>query len=323
MAPTPTPAPVRSNRALAVGFLAWHGTSALVEDGLLLAASLAYAGFVPTVGELSPTFTIFGLSIPAWLVLAALWVGAILVSVVGVLFGIGALMADRNPHNIGKTIVLGRIMFAVCLLNCLLGIIGANAVSIIGSLITLVLTGACDIDIRRVETRHVCNDEHLKTPKRSFVIDTVENVPLRERELDEGARNTFRMLSGYSTIMLAWGGLRVLSGLSVVFSASTLGEGLLVAVGAGLLVVACGVYLIVTGSFGKRALLGAVQLRTYCALCLVGAVVNVAILVGFALWFASGWQPAAQNLFAATLDLVFYAAGLACAAKLERQLEAE
>lgn len=323
MSTTPTPTPVRSNRALAVGFLAWHGTSALVEDGLLLVTTLAYAGIVPTTSELSPTLTIYGLAIPAWLALAALWVGAAAVSVVGVLFGLGALLADRHPHNLGKTLVLGRVMFAVCVLNCLLGIVEANAVSIIASLVSLVLTGACDIDVRRVEAKHVCNDECLKTPKRSFVINAVEEVPLREQELGAEARNTFRMLSGYATIMLAWGALRVLSGLSVVFSARAIGEGLLVAVHTGLLVVACGVYLIVTGSFGKRALLGAVQLGTYRALCLVGAVVNAAILVGFGIWFVSGWQPAAQDLFAATLDLTFYAAGLTCANKLERQIKAE
>lgn len=308
-----------TSKALAIGYLVWQSTSSLIQLAMLLVSSLAYAGVISVHGELASSVLLIGFEVPVFALLAVAWAVVCLTTVAGVLFGVEALLCPRRPALLPRAIRLGRAMFAVCVASIVISVARGSSVDVLASIISAGLTGILALDVRRLEARFLAMGESgLPTPAKSFVASSVHEGSSREESFSGHGREVYRLCNGYATIMLIWGTLRVLTGLSLVFSNHAVGEGLLVAVAVGLVVMACGIYLIVVGRFGKLALLGAAQASTFVALCMVGFAIGIALLAAWGLWFVQGWNPAPSDLFVALLDTSLYGTGLFYARKFER-----
>lgn len=394
-------------RPLAVGYLVWHCVATVVLSAILMVTTLAYAGTLPVAGELPRMVALLGATVPAWAFVVASWVLLVLVAAAGVLFGVGALSARVRVERLGRTIVLGRVMFVLCLANLLLSLLTFSGVLVLASLVSVALTGMLALEVRRLEGSHAearpgaggevvaaagdgavatvsdsaggpretpapaasptacsvsdagpdsshansaaedvagsdnrdeaADDEAAgaetkpgsdgviaespagahpagnatlsRLPKRSFVVEAVETLPEHEGDFGEGGRQRFRELSGYATIMLAWGGLRVLTGLSSLVSSGQETIGGLPAFALALLVVGSGVYLVVVGRLGKRALCGGSSLGMFLGTAGTGFVVSAGLLVAYLLLVRAGHAPVMQDVFATVLDLGCYGAG--------------
>lgn len=315
----------RAMRPLAIGYLVWHCAFALMTVALLVSVSLAYAGVFSVATVLHPTAPILGFEVPVWALLVVAWVVVLLVTCAGIGFSLGALQVCRLPEALPRTILLGRTMFVLCLVDTVLSVVQGNAPLTLASVVSACLTGSLALEVRKVEAQLVrLGEDAPATPRRSFVVDAVETIPALEHDSADAVRPFFRLLSGYATIMLAWGSLRILSGLSVLFSSRDASEGdmFVALVVAGALVIASGVYLIAVGRLGKRALCGGSSLQTFLIAGGVGLGVSVVLLGCYVVWLVQGWAPAVQDIFSAVLDVTLYAAGCFYGFRLRRELVA-
>lgn len=296
-------------KPLSVGYLVWHVVVSSVVIALLARVTAAYAGALPVASELPGQVEVLGARVPAWVFIAGTWVVLVPVAVAGVLFAIWSLRALRAHGLIGRAVVLGRVMFALCCADLLLSFVQGNGLLLLVSCVSAALTGALALEVRKFEGACAAEGEAPRSPRPSFVAQAAEGIPIREIETPAERRGTFRALSGYSTIMLAWGGLRILAGLTMVF-AMRQGEGAVVSgLASGLLVMASGAYLVAVGRLGKRSLGGSSTQRTFLIAAVVGLVASLALLVLYVVWLVGGWALASQDVFSTCIDAALYACG--------------
>lgn len=296
-------------RPLSIGYLVWHCVSMLVASALLGLLTAAYAGAFATAGELPQVVEVAGVATSVWLLVASGWVLVALVAVAGLMFGVGAYRLPSAPGALRRTVVLGRVMFVLCALDVLFAFVRGDGVLTVTSLASALLTGALALEVRSFGERSC---DIGSAPRASFVVDAVERVPAREAELaEEGQRRLFRATSGYATTMLVWGALRILAGVSVVFSVRDLSDASapVASVALGLVIAAFGAYFVFVGRLGKRALVGGSSARSFLVASTVGLVASLGVLVVYALWSYGGWRPGVQEVFTSAIDAALFAAG--------------
>lgn len=303
----------RSLKPLGVGYLVWHCISKLAILVILMFTTLAYAGIYSVQGQLPQTVSLMGFDVSAWLFIGGSWAILALVTLAGISFAVSALTFQREHVRLTRAIILGRIMFALCVIDLLTSVVQGDSVSIITGSVSLVLTGSLALEVRR-SSRGIDQD----APQKSFVAEAIDEEPVRLESLSDTARSRFRATSGYATIMLVWGALRVLYGIATLISLPLASDARYVMYGlASSLVIMCvGVYLIVAGRYGKTALSGSGKLDTFMGLCRIGVIVAGAALVLFVFLLLGGLAPAAGETFCAVVDLALCGAGLFSASKL-------
>ena len=303
----------RSLKPLGVGYLVWHCISKLAILVILMFTTLAYAGIYSVQGQLPQTVSLMGFDVSAWLFIGGSWAILALVTLAGISFAVSALTFQREHVRLTRAIILGRIMFALCVIDLLTSVVQGDSVSIITGSVSLVLTGSLALEVRRA-SRGIDQD----APQKSFVAEAIDEEPVRLESLSGAARSRFRATSGYATIMLVWGALRVLYGIATLISLPLASGARYVMYGfASSLVIMCvGVYLIVAGRYGKTALSGSGKLDTFMGLCRIGVIVAGAALVLFVFLLLGGLAPAAGETFCAVVDLALCGAGLFSASKL-------
>lgn len=301
-------------RPLSYGYLVWHCVTMTVLVALLARATLAYAGLLGVREVLAPVVEVFGAEVSVWALLAVGWVTTVLVTLAGLAFAVCVLVLPHRPALLGRSVVLGRVMFGLCLGNLVFAIVQGNPVVILAGAISSALTGLLALEVRKFERTcpHGSPEGAATVPDPSFVVRAVEHVADHEADYGDEARPLFKSVSGYATIMLVWGSLRVLSGLAVLFSKGTLSDGtggLVARVSVGVAVIASGAYLILVGRFGKMALVGGASLRTFLVMGVVGLGFALCLLGVYLLWGTWGWSAATQDLFSAVLDVLLYGSG--------------
>lgn len=303
----------RSLKPLGVGYLVWHCISKLAILVILMFTTLAYAGIYSVQGQLPQTVSLMGFDVSAWLFIGGSWAILALVTLAGISFAVSALTFQREHVRLTRAIILGRIMFALCVIDLLTSVVQGDSVSIITGSVSLVLTGSLALEVRRA-SRGIDQG----APQKSFVAEAIDEEPVRLESLSDVARSRFRATSGYATIMLVWGALRVLYGIATLISLPLASGSRYVMYGlASSLVIMCvGVYLIVAGRYGKTALSGSGKLDTFMGLCRIGVIVAGAALVLFVFLLLGGLAPAAGETFCAVVDLALCGAGLFSASKL-------
>lgn len=306
-------------RPLSCAYLVWLAISLLCVAVILGYTTLAYAGLVSTASELYPTTQVLGFHISVWVILAASWVIFAAVAFVGSLFGIRAFMLPRNPGIRDGAIKCGRIVFSLSFVDLLFSVFQQNATSSISSIVSVGLSGFLLLEV----ARYVPNTEEVATSSSKRSVSAIEAIGF-EQELEEtlskDAKELYRLLRGYSTIMLVWGLLRLLSGVSQVFGRGYVtgdAESLRNAI-AGADVCLVGIYLLVTGRYGKLALAGGRNLKTFSILSGVGLVISALTLIPVFLWWWQGGVLAAGDVFCTVADLALYAAGVFYARSLDR-----
>lgn len=320
----------RSIRPLAIGYLVWHCVSSIALVALLVLCTMAYAGAFPSVTELSSDVSVFGAIISVWVIIVAAWVIVCAVSVTGVLFGVGALLIGSTRSRSEVTLQLARVMIVVCVLDVLLSLFQQNVISVLASVVSLALTIALSLEIRRARPLVEADGHDVRGGGgHGLASEAVEALPAQEDALDPELRGIFRLVRGYTTIMLIWGALRTLSGLSALFSVGIGQQGVLdvPSLLAGILVALSGVYLFVVGRLGHSALAGGLRLHSFFIAGIVGLSLSVlmlvAALVAGGLGAVSLLHGTSTVVFCLALDCVLYATGCAYAHKLHRQLPCE
>ena len=305
---------------LAVCYLVVHCVGTAVVLALLAASTLVYMGAGDVSGELVETVSVLGLEVSARALLVIFWVAGGAVSVAGVAFGALALLSRARPRRLGTAMLLGRVMFALSVANVVLSFLQAAPVSVLTGLVTATLTGALSLELRRYEDALRESGASVSTPRRSFVVDAAETVPRLEEVCDDRDRGLFRLCSGYASIMLAWGALRVVMGLSTLASAPSLSSytGRVSTAVFGGLVICAGVLLVFVGRTGKRALVGASSLLALVGLSATGLALSLVALVVYAVWQAIGWTADGLLVFSTLADCLLYAAGIYYANKLRK-----
>ena len=203
----------RSLKPLGVGYLVWHCISKLAILVILMFTTLAYAGIYSVQGQLPQTVSLMGFDVSAWLFIGGSWAILALVTLAGISFAVSALTFQREHVRLTRAIILGRIMFALCVIDLLTSVVQGDSVSIITGSVSLVLTGSLALEVRRA-SRGIDQD----APQKSFVAEAIDEEPVRLESLSDAARSRFRATSGYATIMLVWGALRVLYGIATLIS---------------------------------------------------------------------------------------------------------
>lgn len=308
----PQDSKLKTLHTLGVAYLVWTCVSALAVIVIMLFATLAYAGVYPVRGELSQTVSVLGVRVSVWVLLVLSWVVAVAGSLTAIGFGGSCLTCEKDPHRLRHAIILGRVAFVLALLDLLSSVVQTDGVSFVCSLISLVLTGALALEVRKVPG----GGEEL--PQRSFVAESAQNSQAREECLEGEARSLHASCSGYASIMLAWGGLRILYGLALLFS-MPLGlaqDHSAFAIASSLVIVAVGAYLIATARSGKRALDSTGKLTTFVRLCQFGVIVSGAACALFAVLMLNDIMPTAGEVFCAIVDLALCLGGFVNARKL-------
>lgn len=299
-------------RTLGIAYLVWACVSALAVIVILLFATLAYCGVYPVKGELSQTVTVLGVSVSVWVLLALSWLFVVTGSLAALGFGASCLVCEKRPSTLRPAIILGRVAFVLALIDLLFCVVQADGVSFVCSLISLVLTGALALEVRKVP------DAGEALPHRSFVVESAQNSQAREERLEGETRGLHASCSGYATIMLAWGGLRILYGLALLFS-MPLGlaqDHSAFAIASSLVIVAVGAYLIATGRSGKRALDSDGRLAAFVRFCQLGVIVSGAACALFAVLMLNDIMPTSGEVFCAVVDLALCLGGFVNARKL-------
>ena len=306
-------------RPLSCAYLVWLAISLLCVAVTLGYTTLAYAGLVSTASELYPTTQVLGFQISVWVLIVASWVIFAAVAFVGSLFGIRAFNLPRNPGIRDNATKCGRIVFSLSFVDLLFSVFQQNATSSISSIVSVGLSGFLLLEVARYSPS--VEDVATSSSKRS--VSAIEAVSLEqalEETLSKDAKELYRLLRGYSTIMLVWGLLRLLSGVSQVFGRGYVtgdAESLRNAI-AGADVCLVGIYLLVTGRYGKLALAGDRNLKTFSILSGVGLVISALTLIPVLLWWWQGGVLAAGDVFCVFADLALYAAGVFYARSLDR-----
>lgn len=304
----------RSLKPLGIGYLVWHCVSNLAILVILLFTTLAYAGIYSVQGNLPQQVSLMGFEFSAWIYIAASWVILALVLIAGISFAVCALTFRREQVRLGSAIVLGRVMFGLCVIELLISVVQGDAISLVSSVISCALTASLALEVRKAS-----KDLGQAAPKRSFVAEAIDEEPLRLEKLSDEARASFKATSGYATIMLAWGVLRVLYGLATLLSLPVASGARFVAYGlvSALVIVGIGIYLISAGRFGKTALSGSGKLATFLGLCKFGVIVACAALVLFVVLLLGGFAPTSGEIFCAVVDLALCGAGLINGGRLQ------
>lgn len=306
-------------RPLSCAYLVWLTISLLCVAAILGYTTLAYAGLVSTASELYPTTQVLGFQVSVWVLIVASWVIFVAVAFVGSLFGIRAFKLPRNPDIRDSVTKCGRIVFSLSFLDLLFSVFQQNATSSISSVVSVGLSGFLLLEV----TRYTPKTKQVADPSSRHGVSAIEAIGL-EQELEESlskdAKELYRLLRGYSTIMLVWGLLRLLCGVSQVF-----GRGYVTGdvdslrnVIAGVDVCLIGIYLLVTGRYGKLALAGGRNLKTFSILSGVGLVISALTLIPVFIWWQQGGALAVGDVFCVVADLALYAAGVFYARSLDR-----
>ena len=137
-------------RTLGIAYLVWTCVSALAVIVILLFTTLAYCGVYPVKGELSQTVTVLGVSVSVWVLLALSWLFVVMGSLAALGFGASCLACEKRPSTLRPAIILGRVAFVLALIDLLFCVVQADGVSFVCSLISLVLTGALALEVRKV-----------------------------------------------------------------------------------------------------------------------------------------------------------------------------
>lgn len=308
---------------LAVCYLVFHVFGSAVVLALLTSSTLAYVGASEVSAELAPTVTVLGAELPVRVLLIVLWVAAAAVAVAGVAFGISALLARVREERLGRAIVLGRVMFGLALVNAVLSFVQTAPVALVWGIASAGLTGALALELRKLERVLRSEGHDLSTPRKSFVVDAAEEIPRLEESCEKDMRPLFRLCSGYASIMLAWGCLRLLMGLTTLFAApvATPSPVRVPVTVHGTLTIVAGAYLIFVGRLGKRALAGRSGLLRLVEASLVGLVASAGTLVVYGVWLALGWTADGLLVFCVLADCLLYAAGIYYASKLRKGFE--
>lgn len=316
--------PLRGIRPLAIGYLIWHCCASLLLIGTLAISSLAYAGLISVSGTLYPTTHILGLDIPIALFLPIEWAIILSCTAAGIIFGIDAFRTSTHPEHLRRAVILGRCMFALSLIELLLAFTQASGFSVIEAVISVALTGALSLEVGKAASR-VVSDTTTTWRSRLSIAYVQTLLPRRESKLVATARPLFRMCSGYATIMTVWGALRILGGLSLLFSESAtssnapFGDNLI----AGLIVIGTGIYLIVTGCLGKRALCNQLSLQTFFIISTIGFVVSLFALIAYLVIFLMGWDISTLDVFYLVVDVALYGIGCFYVRQLSLALQHE
>lgn len=305
---------------LSVCYLVWHLFSSAIAVAILAYATLAYTGAIEVATELPDTVAVLGMGVSSIALLACTWVTVAIDALAGLAYGVCALLVRKRRGLLGPSIILGRVMFLICVASVLVAFATTSATSLVSAIISVVLTGSLALSLRRFEGSLRERGESHDTPARTFVVDAADDVPAHEAGLDERERPAFRLVSGYASIMLAWGALRILMGLSTLFSApdaSRPGAAISLVV-LGALIVVAGAYLVFVGRLGKRALVGAAAIRSLVIAAIVGVAASASTLVLFVVWLALGLTPDGLLVFSAAIDLLLYAGGLYYARRFDK-----
>lgn len=306
-------------RPLSCAYLVWLVISLLCVAAILVYTTLAYAGLVSTASELYPTTQVLGFQVSVWVLIMASWVIFAAVAFVGSLFGIRAFKLPNNPGIRDSVTKCGRIVFSLSFVDLLFSIFQQNATRSISSIVSVGLSGFLLLEV----ARYAPNTKKVAASSSRHGVSAIEAIGL-EQELEESlskdAKELYRLLRGYSTIMLVWGLLRLLCGVSQVFGRGYVAGDTdsLRGVIAGADVCLIGIYLLVTGRYGKLALAGGRNLKTFSILSGVGLVISALTLIPVFLWWWQGGVLAAGDVFCVVADLALYTAGVFYARSLDR-----
>lgn len=308
---------------LSVCYLVWHLVSSAVAIAIISYATLAYTGVVAVATELPGTVVVLGMQVSSLVLLACTWVTVALDALAGLAYGVCSLLVRGRGSLLGPSIILGRIMFVVCCASVVVSFATSSATSLFSSVISLALTGSLALSLRRFEDALAERGESHDTLARTFMVDAADDVPAHEADLADEERPAFRLVSGYASIMLAWGALRILMGLSTLFAAPDAARpgAAISLVVLGVLIVVAGAYLIFVGRLGKRALVGGSTLRSLVVAALVGVAASASTLVLFVVWLVLGLTPDGLLVFSAAIDLLLYVGGLYYARRFEKFAE--
>lgn len=172
----------RSLKPLGVGYLVWHCISKLAILVILMFTTLAYAGIYSVQGQLPQTVSLMGFDVSAWLFIGGSWAILALVTLAGISFAVSALTFQREHVRLTRAIILGRIMFALCVIDLLTSVVQGDSVSIITGSVSLVLTGSLALEVRRA-SRGIDQD----APQKSFVAEAIDEEPVRLESLSDAA----------------------------------------------------------------------------------------------------------------------------------------
>ena len=306
-------------RPLSCAYLVWLAISLLCVAAILVYTTLAYAGLVSTASELYPTTQVLGFQVSVWVLIVASWVIFAAVAFVGSLFGIRAFRLPNNPDIRDSVTKCGRIVFSLSFVDLLFSVFQQNATSSISSIVSVGLSGFLLLEV----ARYTPNTKEVAVSLSRHGLSAIEAIGL-EQELEESlskdAKELYRLLRGYSTIMLVWGLLRLLCGVSQVFGKGYVAGDTdsLRGVIAGADVCLIGIYLLVTGRYGKLALTGGRNLKTFSILSGAGLVISALTLIPVFLWWWQGGALAAGDVFCVVADLALYTAGVFYARSLDR-----
>ena len=177
----------RSLKPLGVGYLVWHCISKLAILVILMFTTLAYAGIYSVQGQLPQTVSLMGFDVSAWLFIGGSWAILALVTLAGISFAVSALTFQREHVRLTRAIILGRIMFALCVIDLLTSVVQGDSVSIITGSVSLVLTGSLALEVRRA-SRGIDQG----APQKSFVAEAIDEEPVRLESLSDAARSRFQ-----------------------------------------------------------------------------------------------------------------------------------
>ena len=305
---------LHTTKVLGIAYLVWTGVSVLAMTVILLFTTLAYCGIYPVKGELSQTVSALGLNFSVWVFLVLSWVVLGLAGLACIAFGICALTCDAQPKRLRPAIILGRVACALCVVDLLVCVAQADGVTFVASVISLFLTAALALEVRKV-----ARVSEERVPAQTFVAEAEQTAQSREEALEGEARSLHAACSGYASIMLVWGGLRILYGAALLFSLplglSQDGSGF--AIASSLVIIVVGSYLITTGRAGKKAMSGSGTLPWFKKLCAVGLAVSGAACALFALLMLNDVMPTAGEIFCAIVDFVLCLGALVNTRKLE------
>lgn len=312
-----------SLKPLGIGYLVWHCVSSLAILVILLFTTLAYAGVYSVHGSLPEQVSLMGYKVSAWLYVIGSWVILVPVLLAGITFGVSALTFQREHSRLGRAVVLGRVMFALCVINLLASIVQGDAVSMVSSVISSALTSALALEVRKESAGDTKGAQDA--PRKTFVAESIDEEPIRMGELSDDARACFRTTSGYATVMLAWGTLRILYGVATLFSLPVASgtTSAMYGLASAIVIIGVGAFLVVAGRFGKTALCGSGKLETFLRLCRVGVLVAAGALALFVVLLLAGLAPTAGEVFCAVADLALCGAGLLNGGRLAGAISSE
>lgn len=302
----------RTFKALFVAYLIWH---CVVSAALLLMISQFVGGAlrIIDVPALQDVHVILGVSVPGWLLAVIFSVLALCVVVLGFLLAFMSKGALTDPTRAHTCLLVSRTIFVVCLCGLVYAMFQADAISFFVYCYSLVLTCLIMLSMGRLSERSQ-NDEEENDVSEQRRPDRLEPKVRLDLTPDEHA------CRGYTAVLRMWGFLKVLMAIvfvlpgdfsmlgqagpwfgSSLFS-STFGMGLILGVG--------GIYNIVCGLVGKRAIDRREDYTLFVRLSLLAAIVSGLVLVASVATFLLAHVDMSQELFAAVLDAALAAAVL-------------